>query len=86
MPAIQIANPLYEQARDRAANAGFASVDEYVVEMLREAMGGEKNCEYLFTPARIAALDQIVKKMEAGGPTFTQEQIDAHFKARREAC
>lgn len=85
MPAIQVDNPLYEQLRTRAANAGYASVDEYVADMLREDLTDAKNLDHLFTPERIAKLDQIVENIEAGGPLYTREEVDAHFKSRRDA-
>lgn len=85
MPAIQLAAPLYEQLRTRAANAGYASVDDYVTDMLREDLANTQNFDHLFTPERIAKLDQIVENIEAGGSLYTQEEVDAHFKSRRDA-
>lgn len=85
MPAIQLADPLYEQLRTRAADAGYTSVDEYVADMLRDDLADTQNLDHLFTPERIAKLDQIVANIEAGGTLHTHEEVDAHFKSRRDA-
>lgn len=85
MPAIQVADPLYQQLRTRASDAGYATVDEYVADMLRADLTDTPNFDLLFTPERIAKLDQIVENIEQGGKLFTQADVDAHFKSRRAA-
>lgn len=85
MPAIQVASSLYEQTRIRAAEAGFASVDEYVAEILRDNVVPVQNFDHLFTPERIAKLDQIVANIESTGHLLSEAEVDAHFKSRREA-
>ena len=85
MPAIHLAGRRYERARARAAAAGYASVDEYVADMLQEDVSEPQNFDHLFTPERIARLDQITQNIQQGGKLFTQDEVDAHFKARRDA-
>lgn len=85
MPAIELAANLYEQAKIRAAAAGFATVDEYVADLLQGDASDPKDLDLLFTPDRIAKLDQIVGDIERGEKLLTDEEVDQHFNRRRSA-
>jgi hypothetical protein len=64
MPAIHLPDHLYEQLRTRATDVGYASVDDYVADVLREELADTPNFDHLFIPERIAKLDQIIENFD----------------------
>jgi hypothetical protein len=38
-----------------------------------------------FTPDRLAELDQISRKIDAGGKTYTIEELNEHFEQKRKS-
>jgi hypothetical protein len=53
--------------------------------MLAEDTAEPQDVHSLFTPERLAALDQIVKSIDEGGKLLTEAEVDVHFRARRES-
>ena len=80
MQTIQIADDVYDRAKRRADEAGCDSVDEYVTTMLADDEAEDTpNLDHLFTPERIADLDRISAEVNAGGVTYTMEQVREHL-------
>jgi|GEM_PF-820253 len=84
MHQIQLADDVYEQARRRAAEAGFASVDEFVADMVShdgvdDGEADEPNVDHLFTPERLAEIDQAEADIRAGR-FYTTEQAYAELE------
>lgn len=84
---VQLDERLYKEAQRRAAEAGFESVDAYVADVvsfdLSDAGPGETpNLDHLFTPERLAKIDEAIAEADAGN-TFTAEQVREHFKQKR---
>lgn len=83
MHQVQLADTLYQEAQRRAVEAGFSSVDEYVADVLSQELAEENmNLDSLFTPERLAHIDQAAAEIKAG-KSFTAEQADAEFATRR---
>jgi predicted transcriptional regulator len=84
---VQLDDRLYQQAKQRAAEAGFASVDEYVADVvshdLIEDLDAEQpDLQHLFTPERLAEIDAGFAEIQAG-KCFTAEEVREHFKQKR---
>ena len=83
---LQLSDKLYQKAKRRSVEAGFASVDEYIVEVV--AVDLETDLDALdrrFTPKVIAELDTVSARAKAGGKTYTQEEVDEHFRNKSKA-
>jgi len=86
MSQIQIPDQIYGQAKIRAKEAGIASVDDYVVDLLaNEGSNGTPRLDHLFTLERIALLDQISAEVKAGSATLSSEQVREHFRVKSQA-
>jgi hypothetical protein len=88
MQQIQLADKVYKDAQRRAAEAGFASVDEYVADVLINDVfedGGEEtpDLEHLFTPERLAKIDAALADVKAGH-FLTSDQVDAELAKCRD--
>ena len=87
MPQVQLAEDLYNEAQRRAAEEGFASVDDFISVMLTENLRDdieEENFDDRFTPEVIAFLDQTSAEMQAGN-SVSDAEIDKHLADVREA-
>lgn len=58
MHVIQLNDQLYQDAKRRAAEAGFGSVDEYVADILQQDLEETENLDHFFTPQRLAQIDR----------------------------
>jgi len=86
---VQLDDRLYQKAQQRATEAGFASVDEYVADVvsqdLVEGLDAEQpDLQHLFMPERIAHIQASMEEMKAG-KVFTSDQVDEHFRQKRAA-
>ena len=71
---------------ERADEAGFRSVDEYVTHIITNDTKEEaENLYYLFTPERQAHIDQIVIA-KAGRKTYTMEEMRENLAKHRAEC
>jgi PHD/YefM family antitoxin component YafN of YafNO toxin-antitoxin module len=83
MHQIQLADELYQQAERRAGDAGYASVDEYIADVLADYLAdGPDDFDRLFTPERLAHIDAELAKVKAGH-FLTTEESDAELAKRR---
>jgi hypothetical protein len=85
MQQIQLSDQLYQEAQRRAAEAGFASVDEYVADRLHfDFAEDQDNFDDRFTPEIIAHLDRISEEMKAGKSVSIEEAEEHLAKVRDE--
>jgi hypothetical protein len=84
MHKVQLTDQLYKEAQRRALEAGYATVDEYIANMVSNDMHDEtENLDHLFTPEVIAHLDKISADIRAGGKTYTMEEVDEYLAEKR---
>jgi hypothetical protein len=84
MHHIQLSDQLYETVQRRAAEAGFASVDDYVADVLTgDLQADTPDLDYYFTPARLARIQEADAQIDAGN-CHSPEQIDAELAKTRE--
>lgn len=91
---LQLTEQVYRQANQRAVEAGFSGLDEYLADAVSELVAHVSGDDpelinRLFTPEVISDLDRIRTAFQAGGKTYSSEEVDQHFRqksqARREA-
>jgi hypothetical protein len=84
MHHIQLPDQLYENVQRRAAESGFASVDDYVADVLTgDLQSDTPNLDYFFTPARVAKIQAADAQIDAGN-CYSSTQADAELAKRRE--
>jgi hypothetical protein len=84
MQQIQLDDRLFKEAQQRAARAGFSTVEEYIADFLTRGVDeGAEALDYLFTPEVIAELDQISARVKAGGKTYSLDEVQEHFANKR---
>jgi hypothetical protein len=83
MPSIQISDQLYREAQSRAAGAGFANVDAYIADVLKQELQDEVgNLDDFFTPERIAQIQEAEAEV-ARGEVYTWEETKIELAKRR---
>lgn len=87
---LEITDDVYQQATQRALNEGFASLNEYLVdavtELASDGIGLERELiDRLFTPEAITELDRVRTAVQDGGKTYSQEEVDNHFRQKSQA-
>jgi len=87
MHQVQLNDELFKEAQRRAKAAGFATVDEYVADVLGHDLMAENgeptpDLDHLFTPERIALIDNGVAQIKAG-LGHSAEQAEAELAKRR---
>jgi hypothetical protein len=86
---VQLDDRLYQKAKQRAAEAGFASVDEYVADvvgqdLIEEFDAKQPDLQHLFTPERIALIEAAAQEIK-DGKCYTDEQVTEYFRQKRAA-
>jgi hypothetical protein len=84
MQQIQLDDQLFQEARRRAAEVGFESVDQYVADVLQHDLEDADNLDHLFTPERLAHIDRAAAQIDAG-QGLTAGQVREHFRQKRNA-
>jgi hypothetical protein len=89
MHKVQLNDKLYKEAKRRATEAGFSSVDDYIADVLSHDLvpdngNNSPSLDHLFTPEVIADLDHISAQIKAGGRTYSIEEVREHFEKKRE--
>jgi hypothetical protein len=83
MHQVQLADQVYQKARRRATEAGFASVDEYLAEVVTQDIADPgENLDRYFTPERLAHIDKAAAEIKAG-KGYTPRQAKAERAKRR---
>ena len=83
MHQIQLSDQLYEEVLQRASEAGYPSVDEYVANVLQDdSYVADDKMDDFFTSERLAIIDRSVAQADAGN-VFTSEQVDEYFERKQ---
>ncbi|MGO8674005.1 MAG: hypothetical protein ACLQVD_21920 [Capsulimonadaceae bacterium] len=87
MHHIQLSDQVYDRAKLRADEAGFDSVDDYIVTLLAEddACAEIPHLPFRFTPERIADPDCISTELKAEEPMYAVEEVTAHLSQHHAA-
>jgi hypothetical protein len=90
MHQVQLNDQLYREAQRRASEAGYATVDDYVADVVSHDLVEDDgqdtpDLDHLFTPPVVAELEQIAARAKAGGKTYTSEEVREHFRAKSDA-
>ncbi len=85
MHQVNLTEQLYQEAQRRAQAGGFASVDEYISQVLSQDFQlDETDLEQFFTPERLALVDQSAVDV-AAGHGLTLDQVRESLAETREA-
>lgn len=80
---LELTDQLYNQAKRRAVEAGFKTVNEYLTGVVSDDLASDSdNLDHLFTPERIDHIEDVRADMKAGGETYTQAEVREHFRKR----
>lgn len=71
---------MYQKAKERAAAAGFGSVEAFVADLVADDLLDADNFDHLFTPAVVADLRRISTEADGGAPTFTSEELRDYLR------
>jgi hypothetical protein len=83
MHQVQLSAEVYEQASRWAAAAGFASVDEYVSNVLTQGfVDPGDDLDRFFTADRLSKIDRAIAQIDAG-QSFTVDQVREHFRLKQ---
>jgi hypothetical protein len=87
MPQVQLNNQIFTAAQRKAATAGYASVDDYIADVVSHDLSEENgdqtpNLDYLFTPERLAHIDAAAAEVR-DGKFYSTEQADEELAKRR---
>jgi len=84
MHQVNLDDHAYQTAQRRAAAAGFASVDEFLTDLLVNGNDVETpDIDHLFTPERMAIIYRADAQVEAGD-FYTSEEAKEELAKRRE--
>ncbi len=86
MPEVRLDDQVFKVAQRRASEAGFASVEEYIADVVTQDVADDtENFDLLFTPQVVNELEQISAVARAGGKTYTSEEVREHFRKKSDA-
>lgn len=85
MQQVQLNDQLYNEAKLRAREAGFTSVDEFISDVLQHDFSdAPENLEDRFTPEVSGYLSRIVADMDAG-KSLSLRQVQTNLDEARKA-
>jgi hypothetical protein len=85
MQQVQLSDQLFRIVQRRASEAGFATVAEYIADVVtQDSADDTQNFDHLFTPEIVAELEQISAAARAGGKTYTSDEVSEHFRKKSE--
>jgi hypothetical protein len=85
MPQVQLNDQIFDAARRRAADGGYASVNEYIADVVTHDLSDAETFHHVFTPERLAELEKISAEIKAGGKTYSIDEVREHFATKRNA-
>ncbi len=86
MQQVQLPDQLLPRSITLASEAGFASVEEYIADVVTQDVADDtENFDHLFTPQVVTELEQISAAAKAGGKTYTSEEVREHFRKKSDA-
>ncbi len=83
MPQVQLDDRIFQIAQQRAAAGGFASVDEYLADVISHDIDDQNNIEHLFTPERLAHIARADAEIDAGN-SYTIDEVKLELAEQRE--
>ncbi len=88
MPLISLSDEVYALTSQRAAAAGFTSVEEYIVNVLSEEHADESSepepdLRHLFTPERMAKIEKAISEIDSGN-CYTDEELTVELSRMRQ--
>jgi hypothetical protein len=85
MHQVNLSDQMFEEVRRRAAEAGFASVDEFVADILASDFClATEDLSNFFTPERLKLIDEAAADV-ASGNSFTAEEAKQALAQSRAA-
>jgi hypothetical protein len=87
MRQIQLTNEVVDQAKQRAVEAGFENVNDFIATLLNDYDDfclETPNLDQLFTPERLAIIDKSLAEVRAGARTFSMAEAREHLAQSRE--
>ena len=86
MHEIHLSEQLYRQAQERASEAGFGNVDDFVAQIVaHEVQANAANFDEFFTKDVLAELDSIFDGGRVRETTLTSAEVDEHFRRKSAA-
>ena len=65
---LHLSDQVYNRTKRRALEAGFNSVSEFIADIVSDEVSEEvENFDHLFTPERLAHIDEVIASVKAGG-------------------
>lgn len=85
MPQIHLNDRIFSAVQRQAATEGYATLEAYLTDVLDHHLGAEvDNLDSLFTPERLAHIDQADADIKAGH-FYTEVQAEIELAKRRAA-
>ena len=84
MHHVNLTEKSYTAAERLAAARGFASVEEFVADVIEEK-AQEEDITRRFTPEVIAYLDEISSGVKAGDKTYSPKEVTASLEENKAA-
>jgi len=82
---LELNDKLYDEAKRRAAEAGYETVGEYIADVVSDDLAEyTENLDHLFTPGRVDHIDGVIANVKAGGKTHTAAEVRERFRKRFE--
>jgi hypothetical protein len=83
---LQLSDQLFDLATRRAGEAGFASLSEYIVDVVSDEISSDvENLSQRFTPEVIAHLEQIRDQTASGAKTYSHKEVDEYLTQKANA-
>ena len=80
---LQLSDQIYDLAQRRATEAGFANLDEYIVDVVMEDLIAEpENLDHRFSPIVLAHLKSIQADIQTGTKTYTEMEVDEFLREK----
>jgi hypothetical protein len=84
MPQVQLDDQVFKVAQKRAADSGYASIDDYIADMVVQDVSDDTppDLDHRFTPEVVAHLEKISAGAGAGEKTYSPDEISEHFATK----
>lgn len=80
---LELTDQLYDRAKRRAVEGGYKTVGDYIKGVLSDDLAADSgNLEHLFTPERLALIDQAAEQIR-NGRFKTASEADLELARRR---
>ncbi len=73
---LTISDEVFQSAESQAKRAGYDSTEIFLTELLTESIqGSDIDEDAIFTPERLAIIDQAAKDIDSGGPIYSLGEV-----------